>query len=202
MTLEDLLGLSDGYLTTANNFYLYKDPRQEGRITYIPADMDSTLGSTFLYNISTLVNGNYEDHPGMVFRPLTKALFEYPSYRQAMIDLRLTITKNLFNPDIMNPYIDSIIDMIRTDIEWDKQLPKVGVSTNPVQEGPTDIRGIYEKIKKYVPTGYTFTYLIESPPKPLDFALNGDYPPNNFLSVKKYIAKKSSAVLKFYGSRN
>jgi hypothetical protein len=100
----------------------------------------------------------------------------------------------------MNPYIDSIVDMIRVDVEWDKQLPKLGVRTNnpPRTKGRINISRLYEKIKSIVPTGYRFDYLVESPPMSMDVAVGGDYPPDSFLSVKKFIAKKSSAVLDFY----
>lgn len=191
--------MADSYMTASNNYYLYKDPRKNGRITYIPADTDTSLGTSFFYNQSSLTRGSYADHPGILYRPLTKAILANPEILKQYNDIRLSITQKLFNPKVMNPYIDSIVDMIRTDVEWDSTLQRVGRRSSRPPGTPLDISRLYNEIKQFVPPGYVFKYLIESPPNvPLDVAVGGEYPPNNMLSVKNYIAKKSSAVLKFY----
>lgn len=186
-------------MAASNNYYLYKDPRKNGRITYIPADTDTSLGTSFFYNQSSLTRGSYADHPGILYRPLTKAILANPEILERYNNIRLSITKKLLNPKVMNPYIDSIVDMIRTDVEWDSSLGRVGTKHSRPEGTRVDISKLYNSIKKYVPPGYVFKYLIESPPNvPLDVAVGGNYPPDNMLSVKHFIAKKSAAVLKFY----
>jgi hypothetical protein len=61
-------------------------------------------------------------HPRFNFHPLTEKTFGYKKYLNMYKDIYL----NLVNPSIIDPYIDSIVNMIRTDVDWDAALPKIG----------------------------------------------------------------------------
>lgn len=199
MAVENLLGLSDAYMTMANNYYLYKDPQQSGRITYIPADFDTSIGKS-LFNLSMMTSGNYAEHPGVFLRPLTKHLLSYPSYSKLYQDLLLNISVALINPSVLNPYIDSIVNMIRTDVEWDTQLPKLGKKVIP-NFGKQNFTEVVELLTRNSPPGFRFagtslgqgTYNTS-----LDNAINGTYPDEYLLSVKGFITKKSAAIITFY----
>jgi hypothetical protein len=195
MAFENLLGLSDAYMTMANNFYLYKDPNQSGRLTYIQSDMDHTIG-TFLFDPKLMLSGNYVDHPNIFYRPLTKKIFSYPGFSKSYEDLLLKLTKTLINPAILDPYIDSIVNMIRPDVEWDALLPKVGYAA--VSPLSTD-KGFEEILDFFRNNSQTaLRSNITSPIVTFDEAINGPYPPDTMESVKGFINKKSSAILEFY----
>lgn len=196
LALDDLLGFSDTYVTLANNFYLYKDPNQDGRITFIPADLDLIAGRT-LYNIPAYISGNYADHPNLLFRPLTKAVLANPTFLDSFKKLHLTLAQNLVNSELLNPYIDSIVEAIRIDIEWDSGLTRVGknIAAEPVSDSVIAERA--KHLKKYTAPGLTVTF---GAPKniSLDASINGGLIGDLTLGMKEFILRKSSAVIQFY----
>lgn len=121
MLAEDLLLC----MTFANIFYLYKDPNRAGRLTYFASDMDTTISITFI-KLYLMISGDYARHPGIFRRPLTTKLLEYKPCLDRYQELFLNLTKTLINPSILNPYIDSLVNMIRADVEWDNSLPRIG----------------------------------------------------------------------------
>lgn len=203
MAVENLLGLSDAYMSMANNYYLYKDPKELGRITYIPTDFDTSIGKSF-YNLSMMTSGNYSDHPGVFFRPLTKKLLSYAKYSKLYQELLLNITVSLINPVILNPYIDSVVDMIRVDVEWDSQLPKIGTETIPSFPDHTFTEAV-AILTKNSPPGLQFAGTSlekQSYDTSFDKAINGTYSDEYLLGVKVFIARKSSAIIDFYNKNN
>lgn len=198
MAIENLLGLSDAYMTLANNFYLYRNPNENNRYTYIPSDMDTTVGIS-LYELPMMLSGNFSEHPGVFYRPLTNKLLGYQKFNDYYQELLLTLSKNLVNPSIINPYLDSVIDKITQDIEWDLSLERVGNFSYP--ELPVNATIIQEVLKSFTPPGIRF---MEGPDTPEDSnmtflqSLNGPSPSNWSESVKPFIEKKYTAIMKFY----
>ncbi|GAA5798493.1 hypothetical protein HPULCUR_003897 [Helicostylum pulchrum] len=198
MAIEDVLGLSDGYMTVANNFYLYRDPNQNNRFTYIAADMDSTLGNG-IYQLDLMLSGNYSEHPGFFFRPLTRKIFSYPNYLNKYKEYILKFTQTLVNPSIMFPYIDSVVDMIRPDVEWDQSLPRAGGRvTEPFGENNQQV--VIDFLTRYSPPGLVPS--IDNRNKSLDAAINGPYRTDDSIDLKGFIRGKNANVLSFYNQPN
>lgn len=190
MALENLLGFSDGYMAMANNFYLYTDP-SSGRMTYMPSDLDTTIGIS-LYDLNMVLTGNYTVFPGLTFRPLTIKFFSYPAFSKPYEQLLLNLTQNLINPTIMYPFIDNAVDMIRTDIEWDAKLLKLGeFQTMPF----TNLSGI--DLSDFFPPGFRTNW--SDVPQTFESSLNGPTNSTTMESIKGFIKRKSDAILAFYG---
>ncbi|KAI8090406.1 coth protein-domain-containing protein [Thamnidium elegans] len=198
MAIEDILGLSDGYMTLSNNYYLYRDPNQNNRFTYIPADMDTTIGNGF-YRLDLMLSGNYSEHPGFFYRPLTRKIFSYPNYLNKYKEYILKFTQTLVNPSIMFPYIDSVVDMIRPDVEWDQSLPRAS-KKEAKPFGGANASDIIDLAQNYNPPGLTFS--VENKTESLDVALNGPYRKDTYVNLKDFIREKSANVLAFYNQPN
>ncbi|CEP14944.1 hypothetical protein [Parasitella parasitica] len=189
MAIEDLLGFSDAYMTLVNNFYLYNNPKSPGRYIYIPADFDTTIG-TSLYKMDALLSGNYSQHPGFDIRPLTSKLFSNQILLEQYQHVLLRLTQQLINPTIMFPFIDSVVEMINPDIEWDQSLPGVGRSEKlPLSNTRKFTQSPFAPGIK---TNWT------SIPLTFDASLNGPTNSTDTESVKGFITKKSANVLAFY----
>lgn len=190
------MGLSDSYVSLSNNYYLYKDPNQNGRITFIPADFDLTIGRT-LYNIPAYVSGNYAEHPNLLFRPLTKAVLANPKYLDSFKKMHLALAKNLINSELLNPYIDSIVEKIGTDIEWDSGLTRVGKITKRILPNNTTTAEIFNFLNEHTAPGLTITFG-ETKGISMDASINGGLVGNLTLGLKEFISRKNLAVLQFY----
>ncbi|KAI8090410.1 coth protein-domain-containing protein [Thamnidium elegans] len=198
MAMEDILGLSDGYMPSANNFYLYRDPNQNNRFTYIPADMDSTIGNG-IYRLDLMLSGNYSEHPGIFSRPLTRKIFAYPNYLNKYKEYILKFTQTLVNPSIMFPYIDSVVDMIRPDVEWDQSLPKTGESVSQ-PFGKVNASAIRDIIRVYGEPGMVPSF--DEKTESFDIAINGPYRKETSVNLKDFIREKSANILAFYNQSN
>ncbi|GAA5798491.1 hypothetical protein HPULCUR_003895 [Helicostylum pulchrum] len=198
MAIEDVLGLSDGYMTSANNFYLYQNPSKNNRFTYIATDMDATLGNG-IYQLDLMLSGNYSEHPGFFFRPLTRKIFSYPNYLNKYKEYILKFTQTLVNPSIMFPYIDSVVDMIRPDVEWDQSLPRAGGRvTEPF--GENNQQAVIDFLTRCNPPGLAPS--TDNRNKSLDAAINGPYRTDDSIDLKGFIREKNANVLSFYNQPN
>ncbi|CAO3683096.1 unnamed protein product [Rhizopus stolonifer] len=174
MIAENILSFSDGYMTTANNFYLYSSPAKDGQLIYIPSDMDISLGIA-IFELDLMHTGNYTEFPGLTFRPLTKKFFSYEYFSTPYQELLLKVTKELFNPTVLNPYIANIKAMISRDVDWDLTLPRAG-------------KPEYSKLQATIDNASVFF-----PPGILPaFGTQGAE------VFTEYINTKSSAILNFY----
>ncbi|KAG2237296.1 hypothetical protein INT48_009029 [Thamnidium elegans] len=198
MAIEDILGLTDGYMSSANNFYLYQDPNQNNRFTYIPADMDMTVGMGF-FLLDLMLSGNYSEHPGIFSRPLTRKIFAYPNYLNKYKEYILKFTQTLVNPSIMFPYIDSVVDMIRPEVEWDQSLQQAGkVTKDPYGEESTE--ALINLVQSYNPPGMILSS--QSRSESFDAAINGPFREITRVNLKDFIREKSENVLAFYNQPN
>ncbi|KAI9264731.1 coth protein-domain-containing protein [Sporodiniella umbellata] len=130
LALEILLGNTDGYLTRMNNFHIYWVPETE-KFMLIPVDMDMTLGKR-LQNLSGMWSGNYQTWPNFQTRPLTKKILAISQFRQEFETIIQKLNEKIINPQYIFARIDSITEMIREDVIWDKGCQRLGNSNTKV----------------------------------------------------------------------
>ncbi|KAI8970672.1 coth protein-domain-containing protein [Pilobolus umbonatus] len=194
MAMEFTMGFCDAYMSLANNYFIYQDPDQNNRIIYFGADMDLNLGMLF-FRKDMMLAGDYREHPGFSRRPLTRKLFLSDEVHAMFKELILTIVKELVNPDIMYPYIDSIVDMIRPDVKWDETLPRVGSLIMPGQSDATSFSLAYNFTKDN--PGIEFSAIMT--PTSFETIIDTHFPDDvNLVSIKDFIAIKSDAILAFF----
>lgn len=195
MALENLLGFSDAYMTLVDNYYLYSNPKAPGQMIFISSDLDTSLGIS-LYNMTMMISGNYSEHPGFTFQPLTKKFFSNEAFSMSYQQMLINLTKNLINPAIMNPFIDAIVEMIRVDVEWDDTLERLGTYIiPPIGDSQNSSAGDASDLGLF-PPGLRSNW--SDVPQTFDSAVNGPSNSTTMESVKGFILRKSSAVLGFY----
>lgn len=195
MVIENLLGFSDAYMTLVNNFYLYSDPKSSGQLVFFAADLDTTLGIS-LFEMNMMLSGNFTEHPGFTFQPLTKKIFSYEAFSTPYQELLLNLTNSLVNPTIMNPFIDSVVAMITRDVKWDDALPKIGsFNIPPVSNTTIDDSASLE----IFPPGLRRNWS-EEVPQTFESAVNGPSNSTTMESVKDFIDKKSQAIITFFNN--
>ncbi|KAI8880086.1 coth-domain-containing protein [Backusella circina FSU 941] len=199
MALEDLLGNSDCFMAIGNNYFLYADPERSGRMIYLPYDFDTSIGIS-MFNMKLMLSGNYSDHPGLYFRPLTRNLFSNPDIAEKYQNTIFKLASELTHPSIMIPRIDSVANMIRQDVEWDKSLERVGIVPEISLEDIINTNDLdYDYIKKtFYPPEYETDHDHLDLSATFDQAINGPIDAINVESVKGFIIKKNNAVLEFY----
>ncbi|KAI8970669.1 coth protein-domain-containing protein [Pilobolus umbonatus] len=196
MAMENLLGLTDAYMSFANNYYLYRDPAQNNRYTYIPVDMDTSLG-IFTFGKEQLMTGDYKKHPGFTYRPLTKKLFSIKEFEDSFLNKLKTINKKLVGSRALTKNIDAVVKMITLDVEWDQTLPRMGVKTvfgdTPT---PQPLKDLLVLIMMSNP-GFKYSNTFDS--VPFMKAVAGPMDPEaNMESVKGFIKGKSNAIKEYF----
>lgn len=178
IAFEIVTSQSDAYLANGNNYMLYDDLENE-RLVYSNQDFDISMGTAFL-SAEAMHGGNYSRFPGFLERPLTSRLLAVPEFKREIHDLVYNFTRDLVNPDIMNPRIDDLYTFLEQDVAWDKSLPRVGNSS------------LFEAIAP----GFDFDQI------PFMFGINGtlpDSPASNFsISLKNWLELRSTNLMKFF----
>lgn len=123
MAFEFIHGFWDGYLQNTDNFFLYKSPEQN-RFIYISWDFDYVMGSGPV-NMKAISVGDYNSYGGVQSRPLMVAILNVPKYRSLFERYLQSIIDTLYEPAKSFPVIDSVVDLIRDDVAWDKSLPHI-----------------------------------------------------------------------------
>jgi spore coat protein CotH len=186
MAVEDMLGFSDGYMTMADNYYVYNDPENPGRMIYIPTDMDTTLGIS-LFETSLMESGNYSEHPGFNLRPLTSKLFSNRGLLRSYQDKFKKLSQSLVNPSVMDPFIDNIVQVIQPDVDWDLTLPRLGeASVQGLNISGIDTMGNFSD---FLPPGFKTNLSDMGNVGTVD-------------SVKEFLSEKSTNVRAFYNVTN
>ncbi|KAI8981471.1 coth protein-domain-containing protein [Pilobolus umbonatus] len=137
MALEFANGGWDGYLQNTNNYFLYKSPEQN-RFIYISWDFDFSLGSGPV-EMAAISVGDYNYYGGVKLRPLMVALLNVPQYRSLFEANLQKIMNTFYELGKAYPVIDSIVELIREDVEWDRALPRARSGINFI---PTNIQTI------------------------------------------------------------
>lgn len=124
--------------------------------------------------------GNYTRFPGLTERPLTSRLLAVPAFKKEIHDLVYNFTRDLVNPDILNPRIDDLYTFLEQDVAWDKSLPRVGNTS----------------LLDAIDSGFSFDQI------PFMFGINGtlpDSPISNFsISLKNWLELRSTNLMKFF----
>ncbi|KAI9026485.1 coth protein-domain-containing protein [Phycomyces nitens] len=198
VALEVLLGFSDGYIGTGNNYYLYYDPKAQ-RYVYLPSDIDLIFGSGFLSTVS-MTTGNYLDFPGFHLRPLTNKIVQVHEFKARLEELIFEIIRKLYSLQELEKHIDDVADMIEEDVAWDYSLPRVskGVPSNTGSGEPESDQDPFAFIPPTVdiPTAidlFTNTEII-----PFRVAVEG--PTGHLASpgIKEFIKWQSDNTLNFW----
>lgn len=211
MALEVLLGYADGYLTMADNFYVYDNPETE-QFFYISSDMDLTQGST-IFNLDQMWSGNYSTFPNIYSRPLMSKILQVPEFKQQYDDLLVNITQQLTNPVVLNDRINKLVEMLEEDIKWDSSLPRVannllsqmGASLNNGNSGVDSAAAAV--IGNQMPPGMDINVLSDFGERlnstvPLQEAVNGPTGHASLSGVKEWYQKISENILDFYNASN
>jgi len=111
IVLDVLVAHWDGPLVNKNNFYLYNDPCT-GRFTFIPYDLDNTLGVSWWgedWSRRTIYGWSWIAQES---RPLYQKILAIPAYRKRYSFYFKEIVDSYFNSDFMNNYLDEKLAMI------------------------------------------------------------------------------------------
>ena len=132
LVLDYLCQGVDNYLFWADNYYLYRTANKQTkdyRWYFISTDFHFTFGSDgFTQQIKdTFYNQSaYNIEIDTVRQPLTKLLELDREVFTARIDGIIKETlKKAFNPAVLYPFIDSLVVMIKNDVQWDLLLGRV-----------------------------------------------------------------------------
>ncbi|KAF7723902.1 hypothetical protein EC973_001525 [Apophysomyces ossiformis] len=197
MALEITLGLSDNYITSSYNYFLY-DYCQRQKFIYIPTDTEFSFGSS-TFNVPAVWEAKYQQFPGMAQKPpLVTKLLQVPQFKQAFEYLLVKICKDIFDPDVINPYIDSVVDMIREDVTWDQSLPRA-----PNEDKLEDLVSKVTSAKpEHVLPPYTIDSYIDllsraipTRSMPLDQAVKGPTGHVSVVGVKEWMYHRRRALL-------
>ncbi|GAN05825.1 conserved hypothetical protein [Mucor ambiguus] len=178
IAFEVVTSQSDAYLANGNNYMLYDDLENE-RLVYSNQDFDISMGTAFM-SAEVMHGGNYTRFPGFLERPLTSRLLAVPEFKREIHDLIYNFTRDLVNPDVLNPRIDDLYTFLEQDVAWDKSLPRVGNTS------------LFDAIG----SGFTSDNI------PFMFGINGTLPDSvvsNFsLSLKNWLELRSTNLMNFF----
>ncbi|KAG0175358.1 hypothetical protein DFQ28_000968 [Apophysomyces sp. BC1034] len=203
MALEILLGFADGYITNVNNFYIY-DNRKRRQFTFIPSDTDFSMGSTMV-KLDNMWNGNYHQFAGMsLSRPLVQKMLEVPELKQQFEQLLVKICKEVLNPQVMNPYIDNLANMVREDVAWDRTLPRANPDAFKIIEQMAASADAVQQLNDVAQPTFDMNTTIDLGTRlvlddvTFDMAVNGPTGHISLSGVKEWVARQSEATLKYF----
>ncbi|KAG0942478.1 hypothetical protein G6F57_004530 [Rhizopus arrhizus] len=129
LALELLLGHNDGYLGAAHNYLLYQDFNQNGKLIWLPSDLDQTLGNSLVPKKKSSESGNALETidrfgllENMNRRPLVNQLLKVEAFRNQFFQIVLDYHQQLFASDALIRHIYYLKSLIQQDVEWDKKL--------------------------------------------------------------------------------
>ena len=102
----------DGPIINKNNFYLYHDPVLD-KFTYIPFDLDNTLGIDF-FGVDWAIRNIYNwDAIAMEYRPLYKEIMKMPEYRNRFSYYLENAINDFFSSQNLEAYLDIKLDLVK-----------------------------------------------------------------------------------------
>lgn len=123
LAVEFMSGFWDNYALNTNNYFMYKCPDTQ-KFYYITWDYDLSFGSGPV-SMKKLRVGDYRAYLGYEKRPLTTALLNVPEFVTLFERHLQSIVDNLYIPQQINAVVDSVVNLIQDDVEWDKSLPHI-----------------------------------------------------------------------------
>ncbi|KAG1445469.1 hypothetical protein G6F56_009905 [Rhizopus delemar] len=129
--LELLLGHNDGYLGAAHNYLLYQDPEQEGKLVWLPSDLDQTMGNSLVPQIDPKdiksILGTIDQFgllKNMSRRPLISQLLKVESIKKQFYQILTDYHHYLFETDAIKSHINYLKSLIQQDVQWDRNLKR------------------------------------------------------------------------------
>ncbi|KAI9499496.1 coth protein-domain-containing protein [Zychaea mexicana] len=182
MALEVLLGYSDGYIA------------MQISISHLEVRLS---------NYPICLSGDYRDFPAIGIRPLTSQFLRVPEFKEPFEILLKNLARTLVSLDVMEPFIDDTVAMVREDVEWDHTLAPLslfnfssladGQLTDDINIGindwpwPVDNETVYDMF--YVRHMLDITF---------GKAVTGPIGTISLCGVKEFVAKQSRATTKFF----
>ncbi|ORY91325.1 coth protein-domain-containing protein [Syncephalastrum racemosum] len=200
MALEVLVGYSDGYLSLADNYYLYQDVNHGKRMIYIPSDLDMTFGSGIL-NMTRMLDGNPQVYPGLELRPLMNQILRVPEFQTEFQDLIKNLTQHLVNPKVMNQTIDDTVAMLQEDVAWDQQLPRLnGMNISALQNQELEGSSLGINLPETIDNATVMDFMSRVGSNNITYmqAVNGPTGHSSLAGVKEWIAKKSANTARHF----
>jgi spore coat protein H len=121
MAFDVLAGNWDGPFYNKNNFYLYHN-QATGLFEYIPYDLDNTLGIDWLgqnWGTRNVYNWAHPNEP----RPLFKRVLQVPEYRERFTYYLQLFLDNVFNEEVLFPYLENLKQRIAPYAQADPYRP-------------------------------------------------------------------------------
>ncbi|ORX61271.1 hypothetical protein BCR36DRAFT_273153 [Piromyces finnis] len=135
LVLDYLCQGVDNYLFWASNYYMYKSANKEKkdyRWYFISTDFHFTFGSD---GFAKQIKGNFYNQSAynteieVIRQPLTKLLeIDYNEYSRRIETIIYDTIKTAFNTPVLYAYIESLIQMIYNDVQWDLLLPRMNLN--------------------------------------------------------------------------
>jgi len=132
--MDYLLGRYHGYWRNPSNYLIYFHPALR-RYVIFPIDFTSTLGYKYNENNYTYKT-DYVDWrlPENPYDPLINMVMEIP-YLKSLFDSTLNlIVENLFNSEILDPFIDSLKNVIEYDLKMERKKKPYHFTTSIIEE--------------------------------------------------------------------
>ncbi|KAG1440508.1 hypothetical protein G6F56_011890 [Rhizopus delemar] len=184
----------------ADNYYLYQNPKND-QFIYISSDMDITLGAT-MFTMSDIWSGNYSTFPGWGKRPLVKQIMLVPEFKQTFTHLLQNITAQLVNPDVTQPRLNDLVNMIREDVEWDQTLARVGKGVTM----DSDSSVVGDAVGTNMPDGLDMNAVMDLASRlqtgvPFDIAVNGPTGHSSLSGLKEWISNIHQNTTQFFSQQ-
>jgi len=130
MAMEFMAGAVDNYWSRPGNFYVFKNMNyNEGQWLFLDSDFhytfgigDNKLNEYITTTIDDYASLNEEVDPS---RPLLDNLRALPENEEYFKNVFVRLINTAFHVDALFPRIDSLADLIRDDVTWDVNLPRV-----------------------------------------------------------------------------
>jgi hypothetical protein len=203
MVFEFLATAWDSYLSSGNNYFLYKSPVQHNFV-YLDWDQEFTFGNSF-YPKHVQLEGDYHTVDGIQNRPLAKALLRVPYFRKYFEKTLEKIVHSILDPRVSFPVIDSLAEFLREDVAWDRSIPRVNADkdfNNPPKGDPKEGEFIVKKPHSLPPfkdTNMTLVKELNDPNREkVDFQTMIDGPTSfgSLMGLKEFIQGKYDNVNK------
>lgn len=203
MALEMLMGFADGYLTVADNFFVYQIAPNSPKFVFILWDIDLILGSTALVKLSQMETGDWREFAStLTKRPLMNFL-KVPEYANRFDELIHELNDKLLNLDVLGQFIDDTAAMIQQDVAWDQSCPRV--SHIPLLRAHdfavlAHFLGLIRQTDVDTPTVHDFGRRQRQNDVELMQAVNGPTGYSSLAGVKEFIKVKHQNVKAHYDS--
>jgi len=135
LALEYLAHNWDNYMYNGKNYYLYYSPLTQ-RWNFMDGEYDYTFGLTS----HTDPGVPYTEYRlGKVERQPFDTLMKIPKYKKKFEDITKELMLSTFNRYSIDEWIETYRSMIRQDINWNNELPRVAVNDTYIY-GPSNFQ--------------------------------------------------------------